>query len=248
MEAVRPCVTQGIYYGAGRLGTGCANSPRNNFSAYCSCVSSAGSCGTYDEDPDFLLHVFARLTFLSQVATQAGLTNLATRYPLLQFWRQVLLDNDVRHDALCLNGTTGGCVVASRGEPKSTVSTEGHDGLNRPLAERTRPDDGGALLVLERAGHDFRCGCRSTVDENHDRLAIGDIARLGGGPLRLLDVATFRQHDRTSIEEIVADLDSLIEKTARIVAKVNDVTFDGLASLALEIGDLLDEISHASAR
>src|SRR5512146_3488748 len=43
------------------------------------------------------------------------------------------------------------------------------DGLNEPLAERRRPEDQRAIVILERTGDDLRGRRRSAVDEHDER-------------------------------------------------------------------------------
>src|SRR5690242_4993863 len=79
--------------------------------------------------------------------------------------RHVLQHLDVGRDALGLDRAAGRRVVARGGEPQgAVVAAERNDGLHRALAERARAEDGGTLLILQRAGDDLGRGGRAAVD------------------------------------------------------------------------------------
>src|ERR1700680_3262541 len=61
--------------------------------------------------------------------------------------------------------------------------------LHGALAERTGTNERRTFLVLERAGDDFRCRCRTAVNQYDHRLAVGKIAGSGVEALHLTNVA-----------------------------------------------------------
>ena len=74
----------------------------------------------------------------------------------LQVIRNVLQDFDVRRDARGLNRVPRRRVVPRRRQPQRAIAgAERNDCLHRPFAERSRADEGSALLVLQGAGDDF---------------------------------------------------------------------------------------------
>ena len=68
--------------------------------------------------------------------------------------------------------------VPGRGQPQRTVAgPKRDDGLHRALAEGARADERGALVVPQRPGDDFRRRRRTAVDQQDERLALGQVAR-----------------------------------------------------------------------
>src|SRR5689334_3864676 len=121
------------------------------------------------------------------MATQAGLATVLLQVRLrLELGVALLLDDDIGLNALGLDRPVRRRVVAGRGETDRAVGSERDDGLDRTLAERPRADDGGALVVLQCTGDDFRSRCRAAVDQDDDRLAVGRVTRTGLGTLRFL--------------------------------------------------------------
>ena len=78
-------------------------------------------------------------------------------------------------------------------------------------------------MVLQGAGHDLRGRGGAAIDQDDDRLALGQVAALGVVALRLVRVAAARGDDLAAIEECVGDRDRLVEQAAGIVAQVEDV-------------------------
>src|SRR3990172_7303343 len=77
--------------------------------------------------------------------------------------------DDVRLDPLRPDGPPGGGIVPGRGEPEGRSVLQRDDRLNRPLAERRRPQQDRAPVVLERARDDLRRGGRTGVHQDDDR-------------------------------------------------------------------------------
>jgi hypothetical protein len=61
---------------------------------------------------------------------------------------------------------------------------------------------------------------------------VGHVARLGVVALDVVLLAAALRHDLAAVEECVADLDRLVERAARVRAKVDDVA-EGLAARGL---------------
>jgi len=79
-------------------------------------------------------------------ATQARLTafqSIAVRR---------FIDQHVRHDAFGLDRAAARRVVARGGQLDRRIGGELANGLHRTLAESLRAHDGGALVILQRAG------------------------------------------------------------------------------------------------
>ena len=81
-------------------------------------------------------------------------------------------------------------------------------------------------MILQRAGDDFRRRSRTAVDQDDDRLALGQVARAGVEALGLLGITAPGGNDLAPVQERVRDRNRLIEQAARIVAQIDDETFD----------------------
>jgi hypothetical protein len=77
--------------------------------------------------------------------------------------------------------------VVNRNAPLPAPS--GNYRLHRAFAERAGADEGRALLILQRAGDDFRRRGRTAVDQEDNRLTLGQVTQPGVEALRLLGVA-----------------------------------------------------------
>src|SRR5882724_2199426 len=107
----------------------------------------------------------------------------------LQLVRHVLQHFDIGNDALGLDRFARWREVTGGGQTQRPVAAaERDDGLHRALAERARADQRRALVVLQRAGDDFRGRCRAAVDQDDHRLALGESPGVSGAALGFLGV------------------------------------------------------------
>src|SRR5499427_7628750 len=110
--------------------------------------------------------------------------------------RNVLQDFDVRRDARGLNRVPRRRVIPRRSQPQRAIAAaERNDRLHRSFAERSRADEGGALLVLQGAGDDFRGRCRAAVDQDDQRLALDHDSVPRIEALRLFGIAAAGRYD-----------------------------------------------------
>jgi len=134
-------------------------------------------------------------------------------------------------------------VVTCRLCRRTAAFAERNDGLHRAFAEAGHADDGGALVILQSTGDDFRRRGGAAVDQDYDRLAVGDVAGLGVIALGVVGMTAAGRHDLALGEEVVGDLHCLIQEAAGIVPEIDDI--------ALEVGDLLlqflDRLLEAAA-
>ena len=84
-------------------------------------------------------------------------------------------------------------------------------------------------MILKRAGDDFGSRGRAAVDQQHHRLAIGQVTLGGVEALGLVGMAAARRDDFATVKEAVGNRDRHVQQSARIVAEVEDVTL-GLAA------------------
>jgi len=66
-------------------------------------------------------------------------------------------------------------------------------------------------VVLQRAGDDFRSRSRTAVDQDDDRLALGQVARPGIEALGLLGITAAGGDDLALVQERIRDRNRLIE-------------------------------------
>jgi hypothetical protein len=71
-----------------------------------------------------------------------------------------------------LNRAPARRIPAGRGQLERHAVAEGEERLDQALAERGRPDDHGAVVVLQRTGDDLR-GTRGAVVDEHDDGQLG---------------------------------------------------------------------------
>src|SRR3546814_15841289 len=75
-------------------------------------------------------------------------------------------------------------------------------------------------MVLQRTGHDFRCGRGPLVDEDDDRLALRVIAGSRVVALNVVLLAPDLRNDLAVVEKGVGTLDRLVEQPSTIGAEV----------------------------
>ena len=183
---------------------------------------------------------FLGLVLALDMAAQGAFTRRL--HPAAQLFRHRLLDPDIGLDAGSLDRGARRRVVERRGQAERGFRIQRNDRLDRPLAERCRAQNGGATVILQRAGNDFRCRGRAAIDQYDHRLAAGQIARAGVEPPGFLGIAAAGGDDLAAIEECVGHADRLIEQTARIEPQVEHEALELV--LADFIGDLLDRIGE----
>jgi len=106
-----------------------------------------------------------------------------------------------------------------------------------PLPNGRHADDRCALVILQRAGHDFGRRSRADVDQHGERLAVGNIAWLGVVTLRVFRLAPARRNDLARIQKIIGNGNRLVENAAAIVSQIDDEAFETRANLTLETPD-----------
>src|SRR5690606_12202090 len=161
----------------------------------------------------------------------------------LQFRRQWLVDLDVGRDALALDRLARWRVIERGRQAQRTVFAERNDRLHRALAEGLRAEHGGAAMILKRTGNDFRSTGRTAIDENNDRLAVGQVALARIEARHVLRIAATGRNHLALVEEGVGYGDRLIEQPARIEAKVQHIALELVArNLVLNILDRLLQV------
>ena len=60
-------------------------------------------------------------------------------------------------------------------EAQASVAGQGKDILHRPLAKAAFAHDQRAMVILQSAGNNFRCRCRTSINQNDNRCAIRHI-------------------------------------------------------------------------
>src|SRR6266436_305179 len=94
-------------------------------------------------------------------------------------------------------------------------------------------------MILQRAGYDLGGGSRAAVDENNQRLALGEVPRARVESLGLLRTAAASRYDLACLEERIRHRDRLIEQPAGIVAQIDDKALEFVVGLGREVSDRL---------
>src|SRR5713101_5357924 len=144
------------------------------------------------------------------------------------------LHDDVRRDALAVDGPALGGEVLGRGQSQARAVGERADGLHRALAEALRAQDDRAAPVLEGAGHDLGGRGTALVDEDNDgKVAPGALAAGLEAHVLVADAA-FRVDDELArIEELLGHLDRGSQEPPGVIAEIEDEALDLLALVVL---------------
>src|SRR4029077_1609176 len=128
--------------------------------------------------------------------------------------------------------------VARGGQPQRTVAgAERDDGLHRALAERTRADDGRAAMILQRTRDNLGRRGRTAVDQDDDRLVLGEVAGARIEPLGRFGLAGAGRAWLALLKDLVGQRDDVREQPAGIVAQVDDEALKLVTGLGGEISD-----------
>src|SRR5437588_91044 len=84
----------------------------------------------------------------------------------------------------------------------------------RGLGGWRRTENGGALVIRQRAGDDFGGRGRAAIDQHDDWLAVGQVARTRRVTLRLFGIAAARRNDLAALKERIRHRDRLVEQAA----------------------------------
>ena len=107
------------------------------------------------------------------------------------------------------------------------MARERDDGLHRALAEGLCAEQDGAVVILQRAGDDFRGRSRAAIDKYDDRQPGSDVAGSSIVALRIFAAPSPRRDDLTSLNERVRYGDRLIEPRVREVARMRIAQING---------------------
>ena len=94
-------------------------------------------------------------------------------------------------------------------------------------------------MILQRTGHDLGSRGGAAIDQHHNRLAAGDVARLCIVTLGILGMAAAGRNDLARIEQIVRNRNRLIQKPARIVAQIEHIALERRPDLLLQVAHRL---------
>ncbi len=182
-----------------------------------------------------------------EMALEIGLAHERRRAPVVH--------GDVGLDALRLDRASRRRVVARRRELQPGVVAERENRLHRPFAERLPAEHRRALVVLQRAGDDFRRGGGAPVNQHDHRhllyggrqvlevvLAAARVVFLAGGKAHLgfRSAAVGVDDERVLGEERRGDCDRLVEEATRVAPHVEHETLE--LALLVEVLQRLREV------
>ena len=131
-------------------------------------------------------------------------------------------------------------IILGRSELELAVVGQGTDALHQALPVGARADDGGAVVVLQGAGDNFRGRCRGIIDQYHD----GNFRVYGvcGGLVHLLrgGFALGADHHRAFGDEQRDNVHGLSHDAAAVAAKIQYQTLHSFGfQLFISVADLL---------
>src|SRR5207244_1240912 len=99
--------------------------------------------------------------------------------------------------------------------------------LDETFSESGFTEDQRAIVILQRAGDDFRSGGGIAVDQHHDGIFLrGGVGLIGAEDLFLFGAATVGDYDLAIAEEAAGERDGFGDEAAAILAEIEDETFD----------------------
>src|SRR5262245_52680206 len=164
------------------------------------------------------------------------------------------LDDDVRRDALAVDGAALGREVLGRGQAEARAVRERDDRLDRALTERLGAHQHGAVVILQRAGHDLRRGGAALVDQDDHGNRAQRLLGVRREAHVLVAHPAFGVDDQLAVlQELLRDLHRRGEKTARIVAEVQDQRLHPVLAELVQravhvVGRLLLELAEPQIR
>ena len=123
---------------------------------------------------------------------------------------------------IALNQSAARSVVAGGGEREARVFAERLYGLYEPLTERSLTDDEAAIVILHRAGNNFRGRGGVVIHQDDERNRDALIAADGVIAMVLRSAAVMRNDELIFFKEHVADCNRFVEKTAWIAPHVEN--------------------------
>lgn len=151
-------------------------------------------------------------------------------------------DEDVRENALLMNGSFVWRVVFCGGEAERRAVRLLQDALDRTFAEGFFADDNSPLPVLEAPGHDFRSAGTAAIDQHDHRDVEQRILRPPRAPHRVRGrfLPSHGNDELPRLDELFGNFHSLIQQSSRVASKVEDerfhVLFDEPVDSLLKIG------------
>ena len=170
-----------------------------------------------------------------------------------------VVHHHIGHDAFGLDGLAAGRVVARGGDFEARVRAQGAEGLHRALAKSLAAHNGGALVVLQGARHDFAGRRRTFVNQHHqvhffqpgwqvfERVQARAALVIGGsrtqGLLAVGGLAVGGNYCYVLGQKRRRNSHRCIEQTTRVVAQVQHQALD-FRVLLVDFVDLFDKVFH----
>ena len=173
---------------------------------------------------------------------------------------RILIDRQVRANALVLDRAAARRVVVRGREAQRGVGGHRAHGLHRALAERRLAENDRAVLILQRARDDLRRRRGVRVRQHDDRQRLEDrrhalqriaverrqaivLVGVAIDLLRVRDLAVRRHDDRVRRQERARDADRALQQAAAIVAQVDDQALQ-VRLLTRDVLQLRGEVGH----
>src|ERR1700722_2139214 len=110
-----------------------------------------------------------------------------------------------------LDEAAGRGVVVVGGQGKARVFANLEDGLNQAFAEGRLTDNQSAIVILQSAGDNLRCGGSVAVDQDDDREVRTVFAAGGAVDLVWKGAAALRDYDLALLKEFIRGVNRFVE-------------------------------------
>ena len=124
---------------------------------------------------------------------------------------------------VALDQTTARRVPLLRRQRETGILAQRIDRLDKTLAETRFADDQSAIVILQRAGNNFRCAGALRIDQNHQWESVVGVQLLRRVRTVGTSRAAARLDDQLSLlQEGFANFDGFLKQSARIAAKIEN--------------------------
>ena len=109
---------------------------------------------------------------------------------------------------------------------RPVFSLSGGNGLHQALAEGLLADHQAAIVILNRAGHDFRSRSGAAVHDHHERHLYAAIAAHGVIAPLLRSAPVMRNDQLILVQEHVGNRHGFIQQAAGIAAQIENQSLE----------------------
>ncbi len=123
---------------------------------------------------------------------------------------------------IALDQAAAGRVITGRCQRQAGVLAQAGNGLHEALSEALLADHQAAVMILDRAGNDFRSRGGAAVDDHHQRHGHAAVAAHGVVAALRRGAPVMRNDQLILVEEHVGNGHGFVQQAAGISAQVED--------------------------